>query len=93
MWSSQGTPLSRSCSRPVVTNCSTSAAESPWASAWTVTIVGENSGRAATLASRSWNAPKPITTTATPTTRTRNLRLSATSSRIMKRIPLPILPL
>ncbi len=42
--SSQGTPLSRSCSMPSVMKCSTSAADRPSASVWISTVGGMNSG-------------------------------------------------
>jgi len=42
--STQGTPLSRSCSRGTVISCSTSTADSPRASAWTSTRGWRNSG-------------------------------------------------
>ena len=44
MRSSQGTPLSRSCSSPNVISCSTSAADRPNASVWISTEGGMNSG-------------------------------------------------
>jgi hypothetical protein len=80
--SSHGIPLSRSCSSGTVISCSTSAAESPSASAWISTCGGANSGSTSTDAFRICVMPSPNTSTAAPTTNTRNFMLRRTSPRI-----------
>jgi hypothetical protein len=75
--------LARISSRLTVTSSSTSVAESPRASAWISTMVGLNSGRTSTGASRSRETPKTISAAASTTTRERNCKLNASICRSM----------
>ncbi len=72
--SSQGTPLSRSCSSGTVMSCSTSAADRPSASVCTSTDVGRNSGYTSTGAARSWAMPITSNPMASATTSRPNRR-------------------
>ena len=67
-----------------VMSCSTSAADSPLASLWICTSVGVNSGSSSTGALGSWTTESASTAAAAPTTRIRNLTLSATIPRITR---------
>src|SRR5687768_6412816 len=89
------TPFSRSASSGTVISCSTSSAERPSASVWISAYGGLNSGRTSTGASRSCTMPTTMIPTASPTTRSRNLRLDRTIARIIAanlRSPLPTAP-